>query len=184
MKTKRYFKLVLKPYNIILKHFDKDIKLSIGQKFCCFPQLEEPEIEIPIVENKLGRQTFHRKMERRLKENKIEGQYTTEILSLLHEIGHIYTYKKINDITYRIGTTIIQELQAKFTNPKYLDFFYNWYFNLKLERLADKWVVKFIRENAELVNQWQEMLNKNYAKVLPKLNEHFITKYKTDLLAE
>ena len=101
MKTKRYFKLVLKPYNIIMKYFDKDIKVVIGQKFCCFPQLEQPEIEIPIVENKIGRQTFHKKMERRLKENKIEGQFTTEILSLLHEIGHIYTYKKINDITYR-----------------------------------------------------------------------------------
>ena len=41
MKTKRYFKLILKPYRVILKHFDKDIRISIGKTFCCFPQLEE-----------------------------------------------------------------------------------------------------------------------------------------------
>lgn len=183
MKTKRYFKLILKPYNAILKTFDRDIRISIGQKFCCFPQLEDAEIEIPIVENKIGRQTFHKKMERRLAEYGIQGSFSTELLSFLHEIGHIYTYKKINDITYRIGTTIIQELQAKFTNPKYLDFFYNWYFNLKLERLADKWAMKFIKENQELVEQWQEMIDNNYRKVLPKLIDHFKTKYKIDLLA-
>ena len=41
MKTKRYFKLLLKPYRIMLKEFDQDIRISIGAKFCCFPQLEE-----------------------------------------------------------------------------------------------------------------------------------------------
>ena len=83
MKTKRYFKLILKPYNIILKNFDKDIRISIGQKFCCFPQLEEKEIEIPIFENIDGRKAFYNKMQKRLKEYGIVGDFSNEILSFI-----------------------------------------------------------------------------------------------------
>lgn len=183
MKTKRYFKLILKPYRVILKHFDKDIRISIGQKFCCFPQLEEKEIEIPIVENKAGSQAFYNKMQKRLKQYKIQGDFSCEILSFLHELGHIYTYTRFNEIKYNFGTTLIQEIQAKLTNPKYLNFFYNCYFNLKLEKLADKWAMEFIKNNQELVEQWQDMLQLNYNKVIPKFVEHMKTKYKKDLLA-
>jgi len=184
MKTKKYFKLILKPYNVILKSFDSDIRISIGQKFCCFPQLEEKEIEIPIFENSAGRTAFHNKMKKRLKQHKIEGEFSSEILSFLHEIGHIYTYKKTNELTYLIGTRLIQKLQAIFVNPKYLDFFYNCYFNLKLERLADKWAMEYIKENQEQVEEWQDMLQRNYNKVIPKFVQHMKDRYHTDLLAE
>lgn len=184
MKTKKYFKLILKPYRVILKHFDQDIRISIGKKFCCFPQLEEKEIEIPIFENSKGRDAFYNKMKRRLKEYNIDGEFTSEILSFLHEIGHIYTYKRINEIRYNIGTTLIQEIQAKFTNPKLLDFFYNCYFNLKLEKLADKWAMEFIKDNQELVENWQEMLQDNYIKVIPKFIEHMKNRYNQDLLIQ
>lgn len=184
MKTKRYFKLILKPYNIILKNFDKDIRISIGQKFCCFPQLEEKEIEIPIFENIDGREAFYNKMQKRLKEYGIVGDFSNEILSFLHEIGHIYTYTRINEIKYNFGTALIQELQAKFPNPKYLDFFFNCYFNLKLEKNADKWAMNYIREHQEQVEEWQDMLQENYNKVMPKFIDHMKTKYNKDLLAE
>ena len=183
MKTKRYFKLILKPYRVILKHFDKDIRISIGKTFCCFPQLEEKEIEIPIFENKLGRKAFYNKMNKRLKEYNINGEFSSEILSFLHELGHIYTYKRINEIKYNIGTMIIQSIQAKLCSPTLLDFFYNWYFNLKLEKLADKWAMNFIKENQELVEDWQIMLQENYNKIIPKFVEHMKIKYKQDLLA-
>lgn len=183
MKTKRYFKLILKPYNVMLKHFDNDIRISIGKKFCCYPQLEEKEIEIPIVENTKGRTAFHNKMKKRLTENGVTGEFSCEILSFLHELGHIYTYTRFNEIKYRFASTLITELQAKFTNPKYLNFFYNWYFNLKLEKNADKWAINFIKNNQELVENWQDMLQLNYNKVIPKFIEHVKTKYKKDLLA-
>lgn len=184
MKTKRYFKLILKPYRIILKHFDQDIRISIGQKFCCFPQLEEKEIEIPIFEKTSGRIAFYNKMQRRLKEYGIQGEFSSEILSFLHEIGHIYTYTRFNEIKYNFGTTLIQEVQARFTNPKYLDFFFNCYFNLKLEKNADKWAMEFIKENQELVEEWQEMLQENYNKIIPKFVNHMKVKYNKDLLTE
>ena len=182
MKTKRYFKLILKPYSIILKNFDQDIRISIGKKFCCFPQLEEKEIEIPIFENQNGRNAFYNKMQKRLKEYKINGEFSSEILSFLHEIGHIYTYSRLNEIKYNFGTALIQELQAKFINPKYLNFFYNWYFNLKLEKNADKWAMTYIKEHQEQVEQWQDMLQENYNKVMPKFINHMKTKYHKDLL--
>ena len=185
MKTKRYFKLILKPYNVILKHFKGDrIRISIGQKFCCFPQLEEREIEIPIFENKRGRQAFYNKMLKRLKEFGIEETYSSELLSFLHELGHIYTYNKINNIKYNIGTVLIQKIQAVFVNPKYLDFFYNLYFNLALEKNADKWTMNFIKNNLDLVKEWDIMLTKNYQKVMPKFINHMKYKTKIDLLAE
>ena len=184
MKTKRYFKLLLKPYNIILKNFDEDIRISIGTKFCCFPQLEEKEIEIPIFEDKKGRKAFYEKMQRRLKEYGIDGNFSSEILSFLHEIGHIYTYSRFNEIKYNLGNILIQELQAKFPNPKYLNFFFNWYFNLKLEKNADKWAMNYIKEHQEQVEQWQEMLQENYNKIIPKFINHMKIKYNKDLLTE
>lgn len=184
MKTKRYFKLILKPYNVILKNFDKNIRISIGTKFCCFPQLKEKEIEIPIFENTNGRNAFYNKMQKRLKEYKITGEFSSEILSFLHEIGHIYTYTRLNEIKYNFATALLQEIQAKFCNPKYLNFFYNCYFNLKLEKNADKWAMNFIKNNQELVESWQEMLQENYNKVMPKFIEHMKIKYHKDLLTE
>ena len=184
MKTKAYSKLILKPYKIILKHFNnKNMKVEIGRTFCCYPQLKEKIICIPILERVTGSDAFYDKMKKRLKKSKIEGEFSNEILSFLHEIGHIYTYKKINEITYVLGATLIKKIQAKFTNPKYLNFFYNCYFNLKLEKLADKWAINFIKENQELVEDWQDMIQINYNKVLPKFVEHIKYKYKIDLLA-
>ena len=121
-------------------------------------------------------------MQKRLKQYNIQGQYSSEILSFLHEIGHIYTYTRFNEIKYNFCTTLIKEIQAKHTNPKYLNFFYNCYFNLKLERLADKWAMDFIKNNQELVDQWQIMLQENYNKVMPKFIDHMKIKYHKDLL--
>ena len=103
---------------------------------------------------------------------------------LLHEIGHIYTYSRFNEIKYNFGTALIQELQAKFSNPKYLNFFFNWYFNLKLEKNADKWAMNYIKEHQEQVEQWQEMLQENYNKIIPKFVNHMKIKYNKDLLTE
>ena len=121
-------------------------------------------------------------MQKRLKQYNIQGQYSSEILSFLHEIGHIYTYTRFNEIKYNFCTTLIKEIQAKHTNPKYLNFFYNCYFNLKLEKLADQWAMNFIKNNQELVDQWQIMLQENYNKVMPKFIDHMRIKYHKDLL--
>lgn len=176
--------MLVKPYKVIASYFDKEMIVEVGHTFCCYPQLEQPNIEIPIVENIIGSRAFYNKMQKRLQQYKIEGTYSNEILSFLHEIGHIYTYTRWNEIKYNFATTIIQMLQAKFCSPKLINFFYNRYFNLKLEKLADKWAMNFIKNNQELVNQWQNMLIKNYQKYLPRFVEHMKTHHNIDLLAQ
>ena len=42
----------------------------------------------------------------------------------------------------------------------------------------------YIKEHQEQVEQWQEMLQDNYNKVMPKFIEHMKIKYHQDLLAE
>ena len=50
MKTKRYFKLILKPYNVILKHFDSDIRISRFLRY--YPNLTQEELEYMGVKDK------------------------------------------------------------------------------------------------------------------------------------
>ena len=45
---------------------------------------------------------LYEKMQRRLKEYGINGNFSSEILSFLHEIGHIYTYSRFNEIKYNL----------------------------------------------------------------------------------
>ena len=162
MKTKRYFKLILKPYNVILKNFDEDIRISIGTKFCCFPQLEEKEIEIPIFEDKKGRKAFYEKMQRRLKEYKINGEFSSEILSFLHEIGHIYTYEEQNEEEYTRDTELLSLLfKEKKLSAKQLNEFY---VRLPLETNATKWAIDFAMQNKKFCKYYQNKIGKEISK--------------------
>ena len=177
MKIKRVFNQIIKPYKKIIKDITgnyTDIRVTIGSNFCCFCRdVEDLEIEVPIFEDIMGHQAFINKMHKRLKQYNIQGDYTPEILSFLHEIGHIYTYNKINDFIYCKATTLITKLQAKFfSNSKLMtNLCYKAYFNLALERNADKWAMTYIKEHQEQVQEWQELLNKNYKKIIPKFLE-------------
>ena len=175
MKTKRIFNQLLKPYKAIIKDITgnyTDIKITLGKSFCCYCRdVKNLEIEIPIFEDTLGHQAFYEKMQKRLQEYKVQGQYSSEILSFLHEIGHIYTYNKMNDFIYCKATKLIQLIQKTFifrNSLKLTNLCYKWYFNLALEKNADKWAMKYIKEHQKQVEQWQVMLTKNYQKTIPK----------------
>ena len=160
----------------MVKQIDKSIKVKFGKCLQC-----EPTENTIYVNNKtdiIDIVTFRDYV----KELNSKCKFNTLLLGILHEIGHIYTYTRFNEIKYNFCTTLIKEIQAKHTNPKYLNFFYNCYFNLKLERLADKWAMDFIKNNQELVDQWQIMLQENYNKVMPKFINHMKIKYHKDLL--
>lgn len=176
MKTKRIFNQLLKPYKTIAKEVCgsyTDIRVVTGHNFCCYCRTGyDLEIEVPIFEDTMGRKTFYNKMKKRLKACGLDLDLSSEILSFLHELGHIYTYNSWNDFKYILGTKAIQKIQAlpfvcnsyKLTN-KCFDFYYN----LKLEKNADSWAMEFIRNNVEQVQNWDKMLKKNYKKYLPKL---------------
>ena len=174
MKTKRYFNQILKPYKNIIKEITgnyTDIRITIGEKFCCFCRDNyDLEIEIPVFEDIAGSKAFNEKMKNKLKEYGIQEQYSNEILSFLHEIGHIYTYSKFNDFMYIRMTNLIMKIQAMFCNSERVKkWAYKVYFNLALEKNADKWAMKYIKENQEQVRRWEQAIAKNYAKILPKM---------------
>lgn len=177
MRTKKIINKILKPYRIILKEIFgsyTDVRVSLGKSFCCYCRdMEDLEIEIPFVEDTLGSQAFNEKMKRKLKENKINGTFSNEILSFLHEIGHIYTYNKLNDFTYCKIATLIPRIQAKFfsNNLTMTNLCYKIYFGLALERKADKWAMDFIKHHKELVKEWENMLKENYKKVFVYLQD-------------
>lgn len=174
MKTKRYFNQILKPYKTIVKDITgnyTDIRVTTGNKFCCFCRDDyDLEIEVPVFENVMGSQAFNEKMQKRLVEYGIAETYSNEILSFLHEIGHIYTYNKFNDFMYIKMTNLIQKIQAIFCNSeKVTKWAYQKYFNLALEKNADKWAMNYIKNNQEQVKKWEQLIATNYAKILPKM---------------
>lgn len=151
---------ILEFYKMILNNFNKQIQVELGQKFSCYPLLDTPKITIPLKENKNGKQAFDNKIKNKFKRNNIDIILSHELISFLHELGHIETYTIINDIRYRIGKKLIQKLQELLPNEKYLNFFYNCYFNLKLEKLADKWLINYVKNNLHQVQQWDSILQK------------------------
>ena len=174
MKNKRIFNQILKPYKSIVKDITgnyTDIRIVIGSNFCCFCRdIEDLEIEIPIVEDTLGSQAFQRKMRERLVEYGIEGDYSNEILSFLHEIGHIYTYNKFNDFVYIKATKLIKIFQSVFCNSLTItNWCYHKYFNLALEKNADKWAMKYIKSHESQVREWEQKIAKNYLYIIPKM---------------
>ena len=174
MKSKRIFNQILKPYKSIVKDITgnyTDIRVVIGKNFCCFCRdVEDLEIEIPIVEDAMGSQAFQKKMRERLVEYGIEGDYSNEILSFLHELGHIYTYNKFNDFIYIKATNLIIKLQTIFCNSKRItNWCYRKYFNLGLERNADKWAMLYIKNHESQVREWEQRIAKNYVKLIPKM---------------
>ena len=67
-------------------------------------------------------------------------------------------------------TNLIQKIQAIFCNSeKVTNWMYQKYFNLALEKNADKWAMEYIKEHQEQVREWEQAIAKNYAKILPKM---------------
>lgn len=171
MKLKKVMNKILQPYRIILNEIFGNyttVRVSMGKSFCCYCRdLEDLEIEIPLVEEPLGTKAFNEKMNRKLVEFGIKEKYSNEILSFLHEIGHIKTYNKLNDFTYCKLATLITFLQHTFfkNNLAMTNLCFKWYFNLALERKADEWAMIYIKNNQEQVKQWEKMLTDNYKKI-------------------
>jgi hypothetical protein len=173
MKTKRYFNQILKPYKNIIKEITgnyTDIRVSIDNSFACYCRKDyQPEITVPIYQEKMGKDMFDKKMRKKLIKAGLDTDYSNEIISFLHEVGHIYTYNKFNDIVYIIVNKVINFCTLHFSEIEWLmKLCQYWYFNQALEKNADKWAINYIKEHQEQVKQWQIMLRKNYNKYLLK----------------
>lgn len=175
MGIKKVKNSILKPYRKIIKEIFGDytsVRVSMGKSFCCYCRdIEDLEIEIPLIDNPLGSKAFLEKMNFKMEKEGLQEKYSSEILSFLHEIGHIKTYNKINDFTYCKIAPLIQKIQNTFFSNSlfFTNLCFKWYFNLALERNADKWAIDYIKHNQKQVREWEIMLNKNYKKIFEKV---------------
>ena len=141
--------LILKDYrNILCKLGLEDIEIEIGTGFYSYPSINT--IEIPIFEtNPEGAKYFYNDFIKRLGTN----ECSLETASFLHELGHIQTYKKINDIIYCILAPIISFIQNHFENEKIFCLMQKIYFNLPLQKRATEWAIKTLKENQKYFNK-------------------------------
>lgn len=176
MKIKKIVNKILKPYQKILNEIFGDyttVKVTMGKSFCCYCRdLEDLEIEIPLIEDPLGTVAFYKKMCNKLEEFGIKENYNSEILSFLHEIGHIKTYNKLNDFTYCKIAPMITKIQHTFfkNSLTMTNLCFKWYFNLALERKADEWAMIYIKNHQAQVKEWEKMLMNNYKKVFKNID--------------
>lgn len=173
IKTKKCFNKILQPYRVIAQEVCgnyNDIQMHMGPEFCCFPDKNYiSQIDIPLIEEQIGQKMFNTKMKNKLEKANINDNISNELLSFLHEIGHIYTYNKFYAMTYTIMAGMIQKLYKAPINKNVKERLQKIYFNLALERRADQWAIDYIKNNLEQVKQWDVMLTNNYKKHLPRL---------------
>jgi hypothetical protein len=81
--------------------------------------------------------------------------------SLMHEIGHIITYKDITDKDWKIWTRQIEKLESKVTKNTTSEELHKinlQYFEIPLEKKATVWAATYMRENAsEIADFWQKL---------------------------
>lgn len=173
IKRKKCFNKILQPYRVIAQEVCgnyNDIQMHIGPEFCCFPDKNYiSQIDIPLIDEKMGREMFYTKIKNKLRKNNVNENVSVELLSFLHEIGHIYTYNRFYSITYTIAKELIQWLYQAPINKSIKEKLQKIYFNLALEKRADQWAIDYIKNNLEQIKQWDIMLNNNYKKHLPRL---------------
>lgn len=84
---------------------------------------------------------------------KVATQYNVKLVSLLHEIGHVKTYK---GLVYKRQ----QELKVKAQNNNFFNC-QTLYRNIPCERRADKWAIDFIIKHPDLCKEWSNELDLN-----------------------
>jgi hypothetical protein len=81
--------------------------------------------------------------------------------SLMHEIGHIITYKDITDKEWEIWTKQIEELESKVTKDitsLELHKLNLQYFEIPIEKKATVWAATYMREHPEEIAQFWSIL--------------------------
>lgn len=145
----------------LIKQFIKEINPKIKVKF----QKWVLEVAIPDKTIYVGKDIDNRTNEifmeyaKTIDKNIINVNY--DLLSILHEIGHIETYNKINNFTQQVQKV---ELNQKYNNfnaatasyEELKQMFFE-YFNFALERPATEWAINFALTHKDLLKKYQNI---------------------------
>ena len=150
MTFKQWIEVIDNEVNFFIQEFNEDYTAEMGADFCCYPTLGEIEWSLLIVDE--SGLAFFENFYSRYKEVEDFNIFT---LSLLHELGHLETLKKMDFDSTRRRTQGL-------TNEEY--------FNLHDEVIATDWAGTWIRENfgyAKIIDEhFSQLLSQMWADVI------------------
>lgn len=163
---KKVLKNIKKRTNNFLKNIDDDLYCYYNDEFEY--DITDEKIGITILENQEVEDYWRKFLANSYNLNSVNGKYDGFLFSLMHEVGHHFTYNSLSEWHHKIADfikTILNHLYwIPFINPlrNYL------YFHLKEEKIATDWGVKYILSNqSQCDNYWHDI--KNYLQELTKI---------------
>ena len=142
-----------------------NLPITLGSDFFYYPNKQKINFSIAISEQS------DRCFKAFLKNFFNFGIFSSEDLfcvSLLHEIGHYFTYDNIDENTYNESKGMTQEILELLQNDPTNDEIYSCYFELPIEIVATTWAINWIAENPiqfeNLVTKVSKYLCKFYEK--------------------
>ena len=144
MKFKDYMLIVL-----FVRLIDKKIKITFEDTYC-WAERDNHAINIaPSDFRSITDFGFVRHIKTNHSFNKIDN-YSLAMISILHEIGHLYTNGK-DDLEMRSFLAMVSpEIAAKNINIQ------NKYFNIPCEWQATEWAINFIKRNQKFVKKFDK----------------------------
>lgn len=149
---------IIKKYYVkkFVKQIDKTIKVKFGKRLECEPTANT--IYVNNVTDKIDTKTFNEYV----RELNSKCKFSSFILGILHEIGHIYTYEEQNEEEYNRDTELLSLLfQEKKLTDEQVNYFY---LRLPLESNATKWAIEFAMLNKNFCKYYQKKLGKEIYK--------------------
>lgn len=133
-----------------VKIIDNSIKVKKGKALEC--DIENKTIYISFKSNPVDIKTFLDF----IKELNPKCKYNDIILGILHEIGHIYTYDKLNEKHWEEDNELLSALYKQ--NLISATDFNKFYVRLPLEKNATQWAIDFAMLNKKLMNKYSKVI--------------------------
>ena len=158
----KYKKVIMK-YREIARYVNPEIKVQKDSEWLSY--IEDKIIGVPMAESEEGQEEFNKSIYKALPSDKKEliDIIPDFMWSFLHELGHIQKGKRYFDTPQRAIANFLCLHGIKFLGNII-------YFNMKEERKATEWAVKYAIENTEVVIKFSYELGKTYKRFYKSLN--------------
>lgn len=133
-----------------VKIIDNSIKVKKGKALEC--DIENKTIYISFKSNPVDIKTFLDFV----KELNPKCKYNDIILGILHEIGHIYTYDKLNEKQWEEDNELLSALYKQ--NLISATDFNKFYVRLPLEKNATQWAIDFAMLNKKFMDKYSKVI--------------------------
>lgn len=140
----------MKKVKQFVKIIDNSIKVKKGKALEC--DIENKTIYISFKSDPVDIKTFLDFV----KELNPKCKYNDIILGILHEIGHIYTYDKLNEKHWEEDNELLSALYKQ--NLISATDFNKIYVRLPLEKNATQWAIDFAMLNKKIMDKYSKVI--------------------------